>query len=140
MVDSLAAQLCQGAPCVVRAVEGRVQCQRLFQRGSGLGRVAARQISGLGLGDLSRIDPDALGVIELTLGEKSALTPAPSEASGSIRAKIREGLSGFYESIGLIAYGLVVLLPWLLLAGLLGWVVVRVNRRRRRTGSGASTA
>ncbi len=105
------------------------------------GRVAARQISGLGLGDLSRTDPDALGVIDLTIGEKSTLTPAPDESAASIRARVRDGLGGFYTSIGLIAYGLVVLLPWLLLAGLLGWLVARTRRTlRNRRNVGTQTA
>ena len=95
------------------------------------GRVAARQISGLGLGDLSRTDPDALGTIDLTIGEKSTIAPAPDESAASIRARVRDGLGGFYTSIGLIAYGLVVLLPWLLLAGLLGWLVARTRRTLR---------
>lgn len=96
-----------------------------------LGRVAARQISGLGLGDLSRTDPDGLGVIELTMSEKSTLAPAASESAASIRVRVREGLEGFYSSMGLIAYGLVVLLPWLVLALLVGWIVARVTRRSR---------
>jgi hypothetical protein len=102
------------------------------------GRVAARQISGLGLGDLSRTDPDALGAIDLTIGEKSTIAPAPDESAASIRARVRDGLGGFYASIGLIAYGLVVLLPWLLLAGLLGWLVARIRtalRNRRDVGT-----
>jgi len=102
------------------------------------GRVAARQISGLGLGDLSRTDPDALGVIDLTIGEKSTIAPAPDESAASIRTRVRDGLGGFYTSIGLIAYGIVVLLPWLLLAGLLGWLVARIRtalRNRRAVGT-----
>ncbi len=105
------------------------------------GRVVARQISGLGLGDLSRTDPDALGVIDLTIGEKSTIAPAPDESAASIRARIRDGLGGFYTSIGLIAYGLVVLLPWLLLAGLVGWLVARTRRTlRNRRNVGTQTA
>jgi hypothetical protein len=101
----------------------------------GLGRVASRQISGLGLGDLSRTDPSAQGVIELTMGEKSTLAPAPDESAASIRARVRDGLTGFYSSIGVIAYGLVVLLPWLTLAALFGWIVTRVRAalHRRKT-------
>ena len=102
------------------------------------GRVAARQISGLGLGDLSRTDPDALGVIDLTIAEKSTIAPPPDESAASIRARVRDGLGGFYASIGLIAYGIVVLLPWLLLAGLLGWLVARIRtalRNRRAVGT-----
>ncbi|MBI1826997.1 MAG: DUF4349 domain-containing protein [Planctomycetes bacterium] len=105
-----------------------------------LGRVAARQITGLGLGDLSRIDPDSLGVIELTLAEKASFTPAPDEASASIRARIRDGLGGFYSSIGMIAYGLTVLLPWLLLAGIFGWLLARIRKAmRNRKAANIST-
>jgi hypothetical protein len=107
----------------------------------GFGRVAGRQITGLGLGDLSRTDPDALGVIDLTVAEKSTLTPAPNESAASIRARVRDGLGGFYTSIGLIAYGLVVLLPWLLLAALVGWLAVRIraaHRSRRPAGTQAT--
>jgi len=106
-----------------------------------LGRVAARQVTGLGLGDLSRIDPDSLGVIELTLAEKASFTPAPDEASASIRARIRDGLGGFYSSIGLIAYGLTVLLPWFVVAGLVGWILVRIRKsiRNRKVAAESTT-
>jgi hypothetical protein len=104
------------------------------------GRVAARQISGLGLGDLSRTDPDGLGVIDLTIGEKSTIAPAAAESAASIRARVRDGLGGFYASIGMIAYGLVVLLPWLLLAGFVGWLVARIRTKlRNRTVTGTQT-
>jgi len=105
----------------------------------GLGRMVSRQISGLGLGDLTRIDPNALGTIDLALAEKAALAPAPDQRTDSIRARVREGLSGFYESIGLIAYGLVVLFPWLILTTLVGWLTLRIGRaiRARKAASGA---
>jgi hypothetical protein len=99
----------------------------------GLGRVTGRQISGLGLGDLSRVNPDALGTIDLTLGEKTSIAPGPDQATGSIRARIRDGLAGFYASIGMIAYGLVVLLPWLVIAGFVVWLLTRIRRRRAVT-------
>ena len=96
-----------------------------------LGRVESRQIIGLGLGDLSQADPNAVGVIALTLAEKSTIAPSPDRASDSIRAKLREGLAGLYSSIGLIAYGLIVLAPWLVIVGLAVWLVARRLRKRR---------
>jgi hypothetical protein len=78
-----------------------------------------------------------LGVLELTVGEKSALTPAPDEGTASIRARVRDALAGLYTSIGLIAYGLVVLLPWLLLALLLGWIISRVRRVQSKKAASA---
>ena len=95
------------------------------------GRVASRQITGIGLGDLSRIDPDALGVIELTLAEKAAIVPAPDRAGDSIRSRLREGLAGFYNSLGLIAFGLMAMAPWLIIVLVLAWVALRIIRRTR---------
>lgn len=95
-----------------------------------LGRVASRQISGVGLGDLSRIDPNALGVLDLILAEKAAIRPAPERAGDTIRARLRDGMAGLYTSAGLITYGLIVLAPWLLVVILLAWLVTRVWRRR----------
>lgn len=101
----------------------------------GFGRVAARDIRGLGLGDLASVDPDSIGTIELALGEKSTITPAANEREASIRGRVRAGLGGLYESIGLIAYGLVVLLPWLLLAVVLGLLVSRIRARMRKNAA-----
>ena len=58
-----------------------------------LGRVKQRQISGLGLGDLSNADPDALGVITLTLAEKATIAPGPDRAGDNIRSRLRDALS-----------------------------------------------
>lgn len=96
-----------------------------------LGRVESRQISGTGLGDLSRADPEAMGVIELSLSEKAAISPGPERAGESLRGRLRDGLAGLYASLGWIVYGLVVLAPWLAIAGVMGWIVLRVQRRRR---------
>jgi len=95
-----------------------------------LGNVQSRQINGIGLGNLSKIDPNALGVIELTLAEKPAIAPAPERAGNTLRDKLRDGLAGLYSSLGLIAYGLIVLLPWLLIVIVPAWVLARVWRRR----------
>ena len=108
------------------------QMESFVRKLEALGRVSSRQISGLGLGDLSRIDPDALGSLDVSLAEKSTLTPAPEETAGSIRARIRDGLGGFYQSIGLIAYGLTVMLPWLVLAAVLALIAARVRAGIRK--------
>jgi len=96
-----------------------------------LGKVSSREIRGIGLGELSRIDPNALGVIEVILAEKAALTPEPDRASGSFRKYLRDGLAGLYESLGLIVYGLVVLAPWLVIAVVAGWLITRTWKRRK---------
>jgi hypothetical protein len=95
------------------------------------GRVTSREITGIGLGDLSRSDPDALGVIELTLAEKRAINPEPDRAGNSIRSRLRDGLAGFYDSAGLIAYGLMAMAPWIIIVVLAAWVSLRLYRRRR---------
>ena len=62
----------------------------------------------------------------------STLAPAPDQTTASLRASIRDGLAGLYTSIGMIAYGMVVLLPWLVLAGLVGVLVARLRRAQSR--------
>ena len=76
-----------------------------------------------------------------SLAEKTSFTSARDEGINSIRARIRDGLGGFYSSIGLIAYGLTVLLPWLLLAGILGWLLTRIRKaiRNRKAANVSST-
>lgn len=105
--------------------------EAVVSRLASLGRVESRQISGLGLGDLSRIDPAALGVIELTVGEKSAIAPAPDRAGESIRNRLRDALAGLYTSLGLILYGLIFLGPWLILVLAVGWLITRARRKTR---------
>jgi len=98
-----------------------------------LGRVLRREIQGLGLGDLARMDGDALGTIELTMGEKASMQPDPDRAAGSIRARLRDGLAGLYNALGLILYGIVALAPWLVVVLLLAWVLLKLWRRVRAT-------
>jgi len=105
--------------------------ESVVSRLASLGRVESRQISGLGLGDLSRIDPAALGVIELTIGEKSAIAPAPDRAGESIRNRLRDALAGLYTSLGLILYGLIFLGPWLILVLAVAWLITRARRKTR---------
>ena len=66
--------------------------ETVVSRLESLGRIASRQLTGLGLGGLSRADPNALGVIELTLAEKAAIAPEPNRAGDSIRGRLRNGL------------------------------------------------
>ncbi len=96
-----------------------------------LGRVTSREIAGLGLGDLSQADPNAIGAIALTLAEKPTISPAPERAGGSIRKHLRDALAGVYSSLGLIAYGLIVIAPWLALVFIPAWLITRVRRRRQ---------
>jgi hypothetical protein len=114
--------------------------ETVVSRLASLGRVERRQISGLGLGDLSRIDPTTLGVIELTLGEKSAIAPAPNRAGDSIRSRLRDALAGLYASLGMILYGLVVIAPWLILVLAAAALITRIRRRMRTRAKPAKAA
>ena len=100
-----------------------------------LGRVDARAIAGLGLGDLSTIDPSTVGVIDLSLHEKAAISPDPSRAGDSIRAHFTDGLAGLYRSAGLIVYGLMTMVPWVLVTGAALWIIARVFRKRPTTAA-----
>ncbi len=100
-----------------------------------LGRVTSRQVIGLGLGTLSRMDKDALGVIELTLTEPAAMRPSPDRASGPIRKAFSDGLAGLYSSLALIVRAVITAGPWLVMAMALLFVVSRA-RRRVKDGTG----
>jgi len=106
-----------------------------------LGRVVSRNMQGIGLGSLSRTDPDALGHLGVQIAEKSAIAPAPQQAGQTVRTHLRDGLEGLYKSVGLIAYGLIVMGPWLAIAILLGWLISRTRARRasRASSAGAGT-
>lgn len=120
----------------VRAADMDAVVQKL----ASLGRVESRRMNGIGLGDLSRVDPEALGIIELTLSERATLSPGPERAADSLRGRLRDGLAGLYASLGWIAYGMIVLGPWLILAALLGWLLLILNRRRRAATAAAQPA
>ncbi|MCH7592646.1 MAG: DUF4349 domain-containing protein [Planctomycetes bacterium] len=107
------------------------EMEMVVARLESLGRVVRLQISGIGLGDLSRTNPDAIGFIDLTLSEKAAISPAPEKVGGSLRVHVRDGLAGLYRSVGFIAYGVIVMAPWLLLAVLLAWLLTRVWRSKQ---------
>jgi len=105
-----------------------------------LGRIEQRQIVGLGLGSLSKVDPKALGVIDIALFEKPTVAPPTEQAGGRIRDRLRDGLSGLYASLGLIVYGLVVMAPWLVLVVLAAWLFTRWLRKRRPRPAAAPAA
>lgn len=119
----------------IRAAEMDAVVTRL----EGLGLVRSRQISGLNLGDLTTIDPATIGVIEVTLAEKAAIAPPTEKAGGAFRQRVREALEGLWGSLGMIAYGLIVMLPWLLIGGAAIWVVARSRRRSRAAAAPAAT-
>lgn len=104
--------------------------EEVVGRLEGLGRVASRNMQGIGLGSLSRTDPKALGHLSVSIAEKSAIAPAPEQAGQTLRTHLRDGLEGLYKSAGLIAYGLIVMGPWLAIAILVGWLIGRVRGRR----------
>ncbi len=97
-----------------------------------LGRVSSRQISGLGLGDLSQSYADTMGVVDLILTERPAVTPGPGQAGNTLRNRMRQGMAGLYSSAGLILYGLFVMAPWLIVVALAGWTSIHVIKRRNR--------
>jgi hypothetical protein len=90
-----------------------------------LGRVKSREVRGLGLGDLSRIDPNVVGEIAVTIQE--APTIAPQE-EGSFRLMMRDTFGGFLTSMGYVIRGLGMMLPWLLLVALIGGLIWRGTR------------
>jgi hypothetical protein len=95
----------------------------------GLGKVATRELTGLGLGELSRVHPQTLGVLQVTLAEKAAYRPTANQSEGTLRRYLRDGLAGLYNSLGLIVYGLVVMAPWVAIVVVVTWLVVRSWRR-----------
>ncbi len=99
-----------------------------------LGHVTSRKVIGLGLGALSTMDKDALGVIELTLTEPAAMRPSPDRASGPIRKAFSDGLAGLYQSLALIVRAVITAAPWLVVAIALLFVVSRTRRRTKKAG------
>jgi hypothetical protein len=114
--------------------------ESVVEKIAGLGRIEQRQIVGLGLGSLSKVDPKALGVIDIALFEKPTVAPPTEQAGGRIRDRLRDGLSGLYASLGLIVYGLVVMAPWLVLVVLVAWLCTRWLRKRRPRPAAAPAA
>jgi hypothetical protein len=100
---------------------------------SALGKVSSRELHGMGLGSSFHHDEDALGVVTLTLGEKAALAPEPDRAGGAFRRYLRDGLSGLWNSLGMITFGIIVMLPWLIVVVLVAWLIKRMRNRRAST-------
>ncbi|HYF52063.1 MAG TPA: DUF4349 domain-containing protein [Planctomycetota bacterium] len=90
-----------------------------------LGRVKTRNLQGLGLGDLSKVDPSVFGEVVLFIEEKPALAP---QEEGAFRMMLRDTFGGFLHSMGLIVRGLGMILPWLLMGGLFIWIIWRYTR------------
>ncbi|MBE7466978.1 MAG: DUF4349 domain-containing protein [Planctomycetes bacterium] len=91
-----------------------------------LGRVKTRNLQGLGLGDLSRVDPSVLGEVTVTLSERPKLTP---HEEGAFRLFMRDTFSGFLASISIIVRGFGFVLPWLLGAALVYLLLRRVGKK-----------
>ncbi|HTL53774.1 MAG TPA: DUF4349 domain-containing protein, partial [Planctomycetota bacterium] len=94
-----------------------------------LGKVKARNLSGIGLGGLAQFEPDAKGHISLRLEEKPKAVD--TAAPGAFAQSWSESWTGFQNSVGAILRGFGVLLPWLAVLGLVLWLV------RRWWGGGA---
>jgi hypothetical protein len=92
-----------------------------------LGRVKSRQLQGVGLGGLSKTDPNVVGEVALTLEEKLAFAP---HEEGAFRGMWRDTFGGFLDSMGIIIRGLGVILPWATLLGLFVWVLYRFTGSR----------
>ncbi|MCZ7644398.1 MAG: DUF4349 domain-containing protein [Planctomycetota bacterium] len=90
-----------------------------------LGRVKNRNLKGLGLGDLSRVDPNVVGEVSVTFGEKPKLAP---QEDGAFRLMLRDTFGGFLNSIGIIIRGLGWMVPWLAGLGLVYLLLRRATR------------
>lgn len=92
----------------------------------------SRQIGGFGPGELPRVDPDALGSLNLSIGDKAAVTSGTEGASGTIRTSVRKGLNGMVYSVGLIMQVFIVIAPWAVILLVPTWVLIRASRKRAR--------
>jgi len=102
-----------------------------------LGRVKVRELKGLGLGDLSKVDPNVIGQVTVVLEEKPNITP---QEEGAFRLLLRDTFGGFLTSMGYIIRGLGVILPWALILGVIVWFVVRVQRKKEAVAPAAEAA
>ena len=114
------------------------EMEQIVSQLESLGRVESRQIRGIGLGDLARVDPKSIGVVTLTLAEKAAIRPPVNRAGGAIRTQLRGALEGLYKSLGYILYGLIVLAPWMVIVTAIGWLTARAWRRRKQKAEPAT--
>ncbi|MCK6472030.1 MAG: DUF4349 domain-containing protein [Planctomycetes bacterium] len=103
----------------------------------GLGKVKVRQLTGLGLGELSNVDKDVIGKVQVVLAEKPALAP---QEEGSFRLMLRDTFGGFLNSMGYIIRGLGMILPWLAIFGVVVLAAIRWSRRREAAALAAETS
>lgn len=102
-----------------------------------LGKVKVRQLTGLGLGELSNVDKDVIGKVQVVLTEKPALAP---QEEGAFRLMLRDTFGGFLNSMGYIIRGLGMILPWLAIFGAVVLLAVRWSRRREAAAQAVEAA
>jgi len=90
-----------------------------------LGSVKSRNIQGLGLGELSHIDPNVQGELIVNIEERSRTIPVEVDAAHST---LRETFGGLLTSLGIIVRGFGLMLPWLLLVALVYGIVRFMTR------------
>ncbi len=108
------------------------QMTAILDESQTLGEVYSRDVAGI----LPGRDADAPASVMIHLSERPALSPGGAGAGGTMRRYLRDGLEGLYESVGMIAYGLVVMVPWLLVVLLAVWLISRLWWRRSKPASG----
>jgi hypothetical protein len=96
------------------------------------GRVKDRQLQGLGLGDLSKVDPNVIGEVAVVLQEKPALAP---QEEGSFRLMLRDTFGGFLTSMSYIIRGLGMILPWAAFAALIIGLIWKFTKRQEARAS-----
>ncbi len=93
-----------------------------------LGRVKSRDVKGVGLGELSRVDPNVVGEIAVTIQEKPTIAP---QEEGSFRMLMRDTFGGFLTSMGYLIRGLGMMLPWLAVIAVLFGLIWRFTRGKK---------
>jgi hypothetical protein len=101
------------------------------------GRVKDRQLQGLGLGDLSKVDPNVIGEVAVVLQEKPAIAP---QEEGSFRLMLRDTFGGFLTSMGYIVRGLGMILPWAAFAALIIGLIWKFTKRTEKTPASTTAA
>ena len=97
----------------------------------GIGTVSYREIDGLGLGNLSKVNPNAWGVIQIVFIQPPPTAPTQEQSTGKLQQAMRDGLKGLYSSLGMILYGVVVLLPWVVILLVVIFVGKKIMPRRK---------
>ena len=95
-----------------------------------LGQVRTKQVMGVGDGGGDAPNPKALARISITLVQRSARTVLTEEAHGSIAGAFIEGWKSLKATTAFIINGLIVMLPWIVIIGLLTFAVRRARRNR----------